>query len=237
LNFVDAVIGVLLVFAFLKGFRVGVLGTVFGLVASFLAFVGAFYLTGPVVKYLEQSYGVLTVLSDKMREVFVFLPVYGKPYDPGSFGDFMAGLEATPWLEPFKGIIRDHVAAAYESAGVTATWDKVLGFLFSQILVSGVMFMVLLVVLRVVLHVFAAGFLRIEPSSTLERLLGGLLETGVSLIWLSILAGTFYPLMGMKFLAGLREAVSSSTLMGLLLGVHKGIWGFVLSKIGASGRS
>jgi hypothetical protein len=63
------------------------------------------------------------------------------------------------------------------------------------------------------------------------RLLGGVVETGLSVVWLSLLAGVLYPFLTAGFLGAAREAAAGSYLTALLLGVYQAIWPAVIARV------
>ncbi len=221
MNYADIIIGILLALGFAKGFLAGFWASVLSLAGTLVSFLGAYFLTAPVVSYIEHAKGWVTHVATWWNDVFVLIPAYSKPYDPNSVAEFFAGIDSTPWLRPISALIKDYFLEIEALTGPGATWGTILAGLLAQIVVSGIVFFVLLALVRFVWSL-AVKTLRFASSlSFSQRFFGGVLQLGLSVIWLSLIVGTLYPLIGLKNFGSLRDIVSSSHLVAFLLGVYK----------------
>lgn len=221
MNYADVIIGILLALGFAKGFLAGFWTSVLSLAGTLVSFLGAYFLTGPVVGYLENAKGWVTQAATWWNDVFVLIPTYSKPYDPNSVAEFFTGIDSTQWLRPISALIKDCFLEIETLTGPGATWGTILANLLGQIVVSGIVFFVLLALVRFVWGI-ATKTLRFASSlSFAQRFFGGVLQLGLSLVWLSLVVGTLYPLVGLETFGSLRETVSSSHLVAFLLGVYK----------------
>jgi len=232
LNYVDIVIGGLLVLAFSKGFLAGAWRSILNLIGTIAGVVGAYFLTGPVVRYLEATHHIVAIFANWWEDVFLLLPVYGQPYEPASLSEYLNSLDSVPWLHPFRRIIQDYFLEIQGLVGPQATWGEMLSLFLSKILISGVVFLILLAVLRLIWSLLTGGISTIGPVSFSQRFLGGMIQMAVSFFWLSILVGSLYPIIGTQPFEGLRDAVSSSWLVAVLLGVYRAILPAILTRLG-----
>ena len=88
LNYADLVIGVIVVLGFIKGFLAGFWSSVLNVAGMFASFIGAYFLTNPVVNYLERVGGWVTRVTGWWADVFSLIPSYSKPYDPNAVAEF-----------------------------------------------------------------------------------------------------------------------------------------------------
>ncbi len=221
LNYVDVAIGLLLTLAFVKGFISGLWVSLFGLAGTLVSFIGAYFLTSPAVNYVEQSYGYVTSLSKWWENVFVLIPGHSTSYDPNAVADFFAGIDSAPWLRPISALIKDSFLEVEVRAGATATWCEILSSLMSQIMLSGIMFVGLLMLLRMLWSIFSRALSLTTALSFPQRVLGGFLQLCLSGIWLSLFIGAAYPLIALKLFDSYRLAICSSYLIEVLLNIYK----------------
>ncbi len=214
-------IGIVVALGFVKGFLAGFWASVLNLAGMFASFLGAYFLTGPAVNYLERASGWVTRVTAWWDDIFLLIPSYSKPYDPNAVADFFAGIDSTPWLRPISALIKDRFLEIEAMAGAGASWGAILSSLMAQLLVSGVVFFILLTVLRFVWALFSRTLAFAASLSLSQRILGGLLQMALSLVWLSLIAGALYPLVGLEVLAPVRDVLASSHLIGILLGIYQ----------------
>ncbi|HHY12748.1 MAG TPA: CvpA family protein [Firmicutes bacterium] len=231
LNYADIVIGILLTLAFAKGFMAGFWASVLSLAGTLVSFIGAYFLTGPVVNYFERANSWVTQATAWWDDVFVLVPSNSKPYDPNAVADFFAGIDSTPWLRPISALIKDRFLEIEATAGPAATWGAILSSLMAQILVSGIVFFVLLTLVRLAWSLFSRTLAFASALSFPQRFFGGVLQLGLSLIWLSLITGALYPLVGLEILGPVRDIVASSHLVGVLLGIYQVLIPAVLLQI------
>ena len=117
MNYVDIIIAVILGIGFVKGFMKAFWSSVLAITGTVIGLVGAYFLTGPVVGYLEQTAGLVTQLSQKWADVFSLFPNYSKPYDPNSVAEFFQGIDSIEWLRPMSALIKDHFLQVEAIAG------------------------------------------------------------------------------------------------------------------------
>ena len=158
MNYVDIIIAVILGIGFVKGFMKGFWSSVLAVTGTVIGLVGAYFLTGPVVGYLEQTAGLVTQLSQKWADVFSLFPNYSKPYDPNSVAEFFQGIDSIEWLRPMSALIKDHFLQVEAIAGPGATWGQILPLLISQILVASIVFLLLIILLRLLWSLVARTF-------------------------------------------------------------------------------
>ncbi|HHT85998.1 MAG: hypothetical protein ACOX34_06540 [Bacillota bacterium] len=231
LNYADLAIGVMLALGFIRGFLAGFWASVLNLAGTFASFIGAYFLTAPAVNYLERASGWVTRVTAWWDDIFLLIPNYSKAYDPNAVADFFAGIDSTPWLRPISALIKDRFLEIEATAGPGASWGSILSSLMAQILVSGVVFFILLTVLRFAWSLFSRTIAFATALSLTQRILGGLLQTGLSLVWLSLVIGALYPLVGLEILGPVRDVVASSHLVEILLGIYQALIPAVLLKI------
>jgi uncharacterized membrane protein required for colicin V production len=232
LNYADLVIGVIVVLGFIKGFLAGFWSSVLNVAGLFASFIGAYFLTNPVVNYLERVGGWVTRVTGWWADVFSLIPSYSKPYDPNAVAEFFEGIDSTPWLRPISALIKDRFLEIEAAAGPGATWGSILSSLMAQILVAGVVFFTLLALLRAIWALISRTFAFATSLSVPTRILGGLLQGALSLVWLSLIVGALYPLVGLEILGPVRDVIASSHLVGILLGIYQVLIPAVLLRIG-----
>jgi hypothetical protein len=225
------VLGVLLLLSFIRGFRTGVWRSVFNLVGMAAAFLGAYALSGPTVDFLNKRWDLLEKTSLWWKRVFDTLPPLMVPYDPGTFDEAFSSIGGSSWGRLLQGAVKQNLAAVGALASPEPTWAEMLSFALSRLLLSSVAFFVLLSVLRLVAELIVKSLGFTAPDSFMVRLLGGVVETGLSVVWLSLLAGVLYPFLTAGFLGAAREAAAGSYLTALLLGVYQAIWPAVIARV------
>ena len=228
MNYVDVAVGILLALAFFRGFSSGLWKAVMNLIVGFLAFAASYFLSGPVLSFLDGQYHFVASMSSWTQNVFPPLPGMALPYDPATFGQVFQAMGGSGWIGAFKGSLQANMAAM---AGPNPTWGQVIAFSVSHFLASGIVFLVILAVLTTLGTIVGTSLSWALPTGVGVRLLGGLIETALSVVWLSLLAGTLYPVFTAGFLQGAKEAVNSSWLMSLLLGVYRSLWPAVVLRI------
>lgn len=231
MNYVDIAIGILLAFAFLRGFTSGFWRAVMNLIVSVLAFVGAYLLSGPVLRFLDSKYHFVESMVSWTQNVFPPLPGLSLPYDPATFDQVFQAIGRSGWLGALKGSLQANMAASAAMAGPNPTWGRVVAFSVSHFLASGLVFLGLLAILTTLGSILARSLYWVLPTGFAVRLLGGLIETAICLVWLSILAGTLYPVFTAGFLQGAKEAANSSGLMSVLLGIYRTLWPAIVARI------
>ncbi|MGI6642862.1 MAG: CvpA family protein [Bacillota bacterium] len=231
MNYIDIVLLILLGLAFLRGFAAGVWKSIMNLLTTAAAFLLAFLLAGPTVRWLDARFGTLTSVSNWTRNVFPSLPGISEPYAPATFERVFEGLGESGWAGTFRKFLQGDLSGAASLAGPDPTWGDVLAFGISHLFLSGIAFLILLALFSSLgtLLVKTLGFAL--PASLGARLLGGIIQVGLSSIWLSILAGTLYPAFTGGFLKGASEAASNSWVLALLLGIYRSIWPLIVAKI------
>lgn len=230
-NYVDVVLGLLLALAFIRGFTGGLWRSVFSLASTGAAFVGAYLVTGPVVGMIERNYGVLGGMASWWNSLFGSVPGLGLPYDPSTFDQAFSAAGGSGWAEVFKGALHQNTEAVQAVAGPNPTWGTVLGLALARLVLSAAVFFILLAILRLLCNLFVGSLAFGPPSSFAVRFLGGVLETAIAAVWLSILAGVLYPVLNAGFLGGVAEATASSTVMAGLLGVYRVLWPALIARI------
>lgn len=224
-------IGVLLLLSFIRGFRTGVWRSVFNLVGMAAAFLGAYALSGPSVDFLNERWDLLEKTSVWWRHAFDTLPPLMAPYDPGTFDEAFSSIGGSAWGRLLQGAVKQNLVAVGALAGPQPTWSEMLSLALSRLLLSSVAFFVLLSVLRLVAELIVKSLGFTTPDSFLVRLLGGLVETGLSVVWLSLLAGALYPLLTAGFLGRAREAAAGSYLTAVLLSVYQILWPAIIARV------
>jgi uncharacterized membrane protein required for colicin V production len=230
-NYVDAVLGILLALAFFRGFSSGLWKSLFNLGSTAAAFGVSYVLTGPTVNLVERNYRLLGGMSSWWSAMFRSVPGLGLPYDPSTFDQAFIAAGGSAWANAFKGALRQNAAAVQSVAGPNPTWGTVMGLALARLVLSGAAFFILLTIFRLVCNLFA-GNLAFGPSTSFTvRLLGGLLETAVSAVWLSILAGILYPVLNAGLFGNTGEVAKSSVIMAGLLGVYQVLWPALMARI------
>lgn len=231
MNYVDIIIGSLLALAFLKGFTAGLWKTLMNLIVSVLAFVAAYFLSGPVLSVLDDRYHIVSSMSSWTQNVFPPLPAMKLPYDPATFDQVFQALGGSGWMGALKSNLQANMAARAALAGSNPTWGQVIAVSASYFLAAGLVFLGLLAVLNTLGTILGRSLSWALPVGIGVRLLGGVIQTALSVIWLSLLAGTLYPVFTAGFLQGAKEAANSSWLMSLLLGVYRGLWPMIVAQV------
>jgi hypothetical protein len=225
------VIGVFLVLAFIRGFSAGLWRSVFNLVGTGAAFLGAYFLSGPAVDLANSRLQLLEKVSGWWRGVFAALPPLAVPYDPSTFDQAFSSIGGSTWGSLLQGAIKQNLLAVGVLAGPNPTWAEMLSLALARLLLSSVAFLLLLSILRMVAELLVKSLGFSAPDSFTVRLLGAIVETGISFVWLSILAGVFYPLLTAGFLGGAREQASASYLMAILLAVYQALWPAIIARV------
>lgn len=231
MNYVDIIIGSLLALAFIRGFTSGLWKALMNLIVGVLAFVAAYFLSGPVLSYLDGKYHVVASMSSWTENVFPPLPAMKLPYDPATFDQVFQALGGGGWMGALKSNLQANMAARAALAGLNPTWGQVIAVSASHFLASGLVFLGLLALLSTLGTILGRSLSWALPVGIGVRLLGGIIQTLLSVIWLSVLAGTLYPVFTAGLLQGAKEAVNSSWLMSLLLGVYHGLWPVIVAQI------
>jgi len=230
-NYVDIIIAVILGIGFIKGFMKGFWSSVLAVTGTVIGLVGAYFLTGPVVGYLEQTAGLVTQLSQKWADVFSLFPNYSKPYDPNSVAEFFQGIDSIEWLRPMSALIKDHFLQVEAIAGPGATWGQILPLLISQILVASIVFLLLIILLRLLWSLVARTFSMITSMSLANRFLGGILQLCLSPMWMALIVGILYPFVGLGVFKPVGEMLATSRLVAVLIGIYKAMLPPALARI------
>ncbi|HHY69273.1 MAG TPA: CvpA family protein [Bacillota bacterium] len=231
MNYVDIIIAVILGIGFVKGFMKGFWSSVLAVTGTVIGLVGAYFLTGPVVGYLEQTAGLVTQLSQKWADVFSLFPNYSKPYDPNSVAEFFQGIDSIEWLRPMSALIKDHFLQVEAIAGPGATWGQILPLLISQILVASIVFLLLIILLRLLWSLVARTFSMITSMSLANRFLGGILQLCLSAMWMALIVGILYPFVGLGVFKPVGEMLATSRLVAVLIGIYKAMLPPALARI------
>lgn len=231
MNYVDVILGALLVLAFIKGFSGGLWRSIFNLVSTAAAFVGTYFLVGPAVNLIEKNYKLLASMASWWKGVFGSMPGLALPYNPATFDQAFAAASNHGWMSIFQTAIRNNVLAVQEAAGANPTWGTVLGLALARLILSGIVFLILLAVLRLACNLVAGSLAFGIPKTLSSRVLGGILETAISVVWLSIMAGTLSPLLTTGILSGVGKGAETSTVFAFLMGAYRAIWPVVLAQI------
>jgi hypothetical protein len=230
MNYIDVALGILLILAFVRGFSGGIWRSLFSLGSTAVAFGGAYLLAGPTTNLIERNYSVLKGMSAWWNSIFGTVPGLSVPYDPATFDQAFTSVSGTGWAKAFQGALRQNVLAVQSSAGPNPTWASVLGLALARLVLSAAVFHVLLGVLRMACNLFAGSLAFGIPASFSARLMGGVLETGISAVWLSITAGVLYPVLSAGLIGNTEEALASSVVMPPLLGIYRVLWPALIAK-------
>ncbi len=231
MNYVDIVILAILIVGFVKGFLKGFWASVLALAGTVIGLIGAYFLTAPLVSYLQKTWGVVSNVAAWWDGVFVVLPNYAKPYDPNSVAEFFQGIDSIEWLKPISALIKDHFLEVEAIAGPGATWGEILPLLIAQILVASIAFFALIIILRLVWSLLARTFSRIASMSLANRLLGGILQLCLAAMWLSLVVGIIYPLVGLGILEPIKDMLSTSHFVPILIGIYRAMIPPALARI------
>ncbi|HHX28754.1 MAG: CvpA family protein [Bacillota bacterium] len=225
------IIGVLLLLAFIRGFRTGFWRSVFNLAGTLAAFLGAYALSGPTVDFLNKQWGLFEKTSVWWERVFETLPPLLVPYNPATFDQAFSSIGGSQWGRLLQGAVKQNLVAVGPLASPNPTWAEMLGLALTRLFLSSIAFLVLFSLLRLVAEMIVRSLGFTAPDSLVVRFLGGLVETGLSVVWLSLLAGALYPFLTAGFLGGAREQASSSYLMALLTTVYQTLWPAVIARV------
>lgn len=231
MNYVDIVILAILIVGFIKGFLKGFWASVLALAGTVIGLIGAYFLTAPLVSYLQKTWGVVSNVAAWWDGVFVVLPNYAKPYDPNSVAEFFQGIDSIEWLKPISALIKDHFLEVEAIAGPGATWGEILPLLIAQILVASIAFFALIIILRLVWSLLARTFSGIAAMSLANRLLGGILQLCLAAMWLSLVVGIVYPLVGLGILEPIKDMLSTSHFVPILIGIYRAMIPPALARI------
>ncbi len=231
MNYVDIVILAILIVGFIKGFLKGFWASVLALAGTVIGLIGAYFLTAPLVSYLQKTWGVVSNVAAWWNGVFVVLPNYAKPYDPNSVAEFFQGIDSIEWLKPISALIKDHFLEVEAIAGPGATWGEILPLLIAQILVASIAFFALIIILRLVWSLLARTFSGIAAMSLANRLLGGILQLCLAAMWLSLVVGIVYPLVGLGILEPIKDMLSTSHFVPILIGIYRAMIPPALARI------
>lgn len=231
MNYVDIVILAILIVGFIKGFLKGFWASVLALAGTVIGLIGAYFLTAPLVSYLQKTWGVVSNVAAWWDGVFVVLPNYAKPYDPNSVAEFFQGIDSIEWLKPISALIKDHFLEVEAIAGPGATWGEILPLLIAQILVASIAFFALIIILRLVWSLLARAFSGIAAMSLANRLLGGILQLCLAAMWLSLVVGIVYPLVGLGILEPIKDMLSTSHFVPILIGIYRAMIPPALARI------
>jgi uncharacterized membrane protein required for colicin V production len=230
-NYVDAVLGILLALAFLRGFSGGLWKSLFNLGSTAAAFGISYLLTGPTVNLVERNYRILGSMSAWWNAMFRSIPGLALPYDPKTFDGAFSAAGGSGWANAFKGALQQNASAVQQVAGPNPTWGTVMGLALARLVLSAAVFFVLLAIFRLLCNLFVGSLAFGSSASFPVRLLGGILETAVSAVWLSILAGVLYPVLNAGLLGNTGEVAEASFLMTGLLRIYRFLWPALMARI------
>ncbi len=230
-NYIDVILGILLIVAFLRGFSGGLWKSLFNLAATAAAFVGAYFLAGPATNVIERNYGVLKSMSTWWNGILGTFPTLNAPYSAESFEEAFGTIAGSGWAKAFQGALKHNVEAVAAAAGPNPTWTSVLGLALSRLVLSAAVFFVLLGILRLLCNLVAGSLAIGMPTSFSVRFFGGLLETAIAAVWLSILSGALYPVLSAGLVLKSNEAVAASVVMPVLLAIYRVLWPALMAKI------
>ncbi len=217
--------------SFIRGFRIGVWRSVFNLVGVAAAFLGAYALAGPAVDFLNTRWDLLQKTATWWRRAFDAVPPLLVPYDPGTFDEAFSSIGGASWGRLLQGAVKQNLLAVGALASPEPTWSEMLSLALARLLLSSVAFFVLFSILRIVAEGIVKSLGFTTPDSFLVRLWGGIVETALSLVWLSLLAGVLYPFLTAGFLGRAREAAAGSYLVAVLLSVYQTIWPAIIARV------
>lgn len=224
----------LFLLAFMKGFSAGVWRSLFNLVGTAAAFLGAYLLSGPAVDLLDARFKLLSKAASWWHTAFAALPPLAMPYGSGTFDEAFGAIGGGGWGSILQSAVKQNLLAVEHLAGANPTWGQMLGFALARLLLSAVAFFVLLSILRLVVGMFLKSLGFTAPDSLLARLSGGVVEGGISVLWLAIFSGMLYPLLVAGVLSGVREQAAASRFLPMLLRTYEWLWPAIVSRVNLS---
>lgn len=231
MNWVDAVLGIVLALAFVRGFAAGMWKSLFSLIATALSFLGAVFCTAPAVSFVESQRGTVRTIAAWLEGAFLNLPAAARPYDGSLFQDLAGSSARSGWAGIVNAILQKNLTAVESLSGPDASWGTVLAILLAHLVVSGGVFLVLLSAFRIVSRL-ALRWLPFEsPASFGVRLAGGVIQTGISLVWMAVVTGTVYPLLCAGYFPGLAEQAALSWIVAVSLELYQVLWPAIVSTI------
>ncbi len=159
------------------------------------------------------------------------MPVLSTPYDPATFDQAFTAVGGSGWAKAFQGALQHNILAVEAYSGANPTWATMLGLALARMVLSAAVFLVLLSILRMLCNLLAGSLAFGIPASFLVRLAGGILEVGISAVWISVAAGVLYPVLSSGALWKGGEILTSSALMPVFLGIYQVLWPALVAKI------
>lgn len=231
MNWVDVALGIVLALAFIRGFAAGMWKSLFSLIATALSFVGAVFCTGPAVAFVESQWGTVRTIAVWLEGTFVTLPAAAKPYDGSLFQDLAGSSAQSGWAGIVNSILQKNLAAVESLSGAEASWGTVLAILLAHLMVSGIVFLILLSAFKIASR-FALRWLPFEsPASLGIRVAGGIIQTGISLVWMAIVMGTVYPVLSAGYFPALADQAALSWVAAVSLELYRVLWPAIVSTI------
>lgn len=144
LNWIDAVILVAIAISAIRGYILGLSGSILNTIAVLLAWIGAFVLAAPIKNLLQWIFGVVTALSKVFQPYITSIPI--APNTPVT--DAIAYAKLPPWLANFFSRLAD-------KNYTVNTISELYGYWIANVIIVLVVFIILLIVLGILFRKLA----------------------------------------------------------------------------------
>ncbi|MBE3520186.1 MAG: hypothetical protein IMW97_07820 [Firmicutes bacterium] len=220
-NWLDTLFALILVEAVVRGLVKGFWVTLLSFAGTLAGLIGAYCLTGPVVRFLESHWQVVSNIERTVFGSLAALPALNQPFGPATVTSISDFVGKYPALRPLAAAAERALTDILAGRQV-ATAGEAMAVLFAALLVRTIVFMVLAGVIRLAAVLLARGLELATGGSIPLRLLGGALDGAVRALWLAILVGgVVYPIAVTGQISFLRDALASSRITPYLLGIYR----------------
>ncbi len=220
-NWLDVLLGIILLEAAIRGFLKGFWVTLLSFIGTIAGLIGAYCLTGPVVRFLETQWHVVSNLERSLFGSLAALPTFNVPFGPATITNISDFVGKYPALRPLAEVAERALWDILAGRQV-ATAGKAMAVLFAALFVRTAVFLLLVGAIRLAAMLLARGLDLATESSIPLRLLGAALDGALRALWLGILVGgVVYPIVVAGQIPFLRETLASSRITPYLLDIYQ----------------
>lgn len=220
-NWLDVLFAIILLEAVIRGFLKGFWVTLLSFAGTIAGLIGAYCFTGPVVRFLEGQWRVVSNIEQSLFSSLAALPAFNVPFGPATITNISDFVGKYPALQPMAEVAEKALLDILAERQVS-TAGEAMAVLFAALFVRTIVFLILVAVIRVAAMLLARGLDLATQASIPLRLFGAALDGALRALWLAILVGgVVYPIVVAGDIPFLKETVASSRITPYLLGIYQ----------------
>jgi len=222
-NWIDILFVVILAEAAVRGFVKGFWVTLLSFIGTIAGLIGAYCLTGPVVRLLENQWHIVSSIERSLFASVTVLPAFNVPFGPATITNISDFVRRSPALGPLAEAA-ERALLDILSGRQVATAGEAVAVVFATLLVRTAVFLILVALIRVGALLLAKGLDVATRGSIPLRILGALLDACLRATWLAlIVGGVVYPVIVAGDIPFFREALTSSRITPYLLDIYQAV--------------